>query len=181
MLAEHVRDSRSRVSSQKQLDKRDPAHHILGRSHVEAGCWRWLIQFHHPRVLHRPLNWQDELFKGTKEDQGAFNIIRAKFVSSVYRQSSILWTQNTCEKEVGTGIPTVVQGNIVAIILNAVRKLRDHTNGILHTAIYLSDLVAKVSASESSSACSLSAPARPEPAGPAQTSRLLLLQMARDT
>jgi hypothetical protein len=36
-LAEHVRDSRSRVTSQKQWDKRDPAHHILGRSHVEAG------------------------------------------------------------------------------------------------------------------------------------------------
>ncbi len=37
-LAEHVRDSRSRVTSQKQWDKRDPVHHILGRSHVEAGC-----------------------------------------------------------------------------------------------------------------------------------------------
>ena len=37
-LAEHVRDSRSRVTSQKQWDKRDPAHHILGRSHIEAGC-----------------------------------------------------------------------------------------------------------------------------------------------
>ena len=38
-LAEHVRDSRSRVTSQKQWHKRDPAHHILGRSHVEALCW----------------------------------------------------------------------------------------------------------------------------------------------
>ena len=137
VLAEHVRDSRSRVTSQKQWDKRDPAHHILYRSHVEAGCWRWLIQLHHPRVLHRPLNWQVKLFKGTEEDQGAFNIIRARFVCSVFRQSPILRTQNTCEKELGTGIPTVIQGNIVAIILNAVRKRRDHNNSILRTAIHL--------------------------------------------
>jgi hypothetical protein len=55
-LAEHVRDSGSRVTSQKQWDKRDPAHHILGRSHLEAGCWGWVIQLHHPRVIHRPLH-----------------------------------------------------------------------------------------------------------------------------
>ena len=54
-LAELVRDSQSRVTSQKQWHKRDPAHHILGWSHVESGCWGWFIQLHHPRVLHRSL------------------------------------------------------------------------------------------------------------------------------
>ena len=44
VLAEHVRDSQSRVTSQKQWDKGDPAHHILDWSHVEAGCWGWIVQ-----------------------------------------------------------------------------------------------------------------------------------------
>ena len=34
-LAEHVRDSRSRVTSQKQWDKKDPAHHTLDEFHPE--------------------------------------------------------------------------------------------------------------------------------------------------
>jgi hypothetical protein len=112
---------------------------VLRWSHVQAECWGWFIQLYHPLVLHRPLNWQVKLFKGhgTEENQGAFNIIRARFVGSVFRQPPILRTQNTCEEELGMGIPTVLQGNIMAIILNAVRKLRDHNNGILHTAIQL--------------------------------------------
>jgi len=134
-LAKHVRDSGSRVTSQKQWDKRDPAHHVLGRSHVEAGCRGWFIQLHHPRVLHRPLHRQVKFFKGTEENQGVNNVIRASMAAFVFRQSPILWTHNTCEEELGTGIPTVLQGNIVAILLNAVRKWRDHNNGILHTAM----------------------------------------------
>ena len=134
-LAKHVRDSGSRVTSQKQWDKRDPAHHKLGRTHVEAGCRGWFIQLHHPRVLHRPLHRQVKFFKGTEENQGVNNVIRASMAAFVFRQSPILWTQNTCEEELGTGIPTVLQGNIVAILLNAVRKWRDHNNGILHTAM----------------------------------------------
>jgi len=132
-LAEHVRDSRSRVTSQIQWQKRDPAHHILGQTHVEAGCWGWFIQLHHPRVLHRPLHRQVKLFKGTEENQGVTNVIRASMAAFVFRQSPILWTHNTCEEKLGTGIPTVLQGNIVAILLNAVRKRRDNHNGILHT------------------------------------------------
>ncbi len=126
-LAEHVRDRWSRVSSQKQWHK------------GHSGCWGWLVQLDHPRVLHRPLNWQVKLFKGTEENQGALNIIRARFVGSVFRQPPILWTKNTCEEELGASIPTVLQGNIVVIILNAVRKRRDHDNlnGILQTAIQL--------------------------------------------
>ena len=53
----------------------------------------------------------------------------------VFWQSPILWTHSTCEEELGTCIPTVLQGNIVAILLNAVLKWRDHNNGILHTAM----------------------------------------------
>jgi hypothetical protein len=140
-----VRDCRSRVTSQKQWDKGDPAHHILDRSHVEAGCWGWFVQLHHPRVLHRPLQRQLKLFKGTEEDQGAFNVIWAFYVGSVFRQSPMLWTQNTCEEELGTGIPTVIQGNIVAILLNAVRKRRDHNNGILHTGIHLISVCRSIS------------------------------------
>ena len=136
-LGEHVRDRRSRVTSQKQRDKGDPAHHILDWSHVEAGCRGWFVQLHHPSVLHRPLEGQRELFKCTEEDQGAFNVIRPFFVGSVFRQSPIRWTQNTCEVELWTGIPTVFQGNSVAILLNALGKRRNHNNSILHTGIQL--------------------------------------------
>ena len=136
-LGEHVRDRRSRVTSQKQRDKGDPAHHILDWSHVEAGCRGWFVQLHHPSVLHRPLEGQRELFKCTEENQGAFNVIRPFFVGFVFRQSPIRWTQNTCEVELWTGIPTVFQGNSVAILLNAVGKRRDHNNCILHTGIQL--------------------------------------------
>ena len=73
--------------------------------------------------------------EGTEENQGVNNVIRASMALFVFRQSPILWTHNTCEEELGTGIPTVLQGNIVAILLNAVRKWRDHNNGILHTAM----------------------------------------------
>ncbi len=94
-----LKDRRSRVTSQKQRDKGDPAHHILNWSHVEAGCWGWLVQLHHPSVLHGPLERQRELFKGTEENKGAFNVIWPFFVGSVFRQSPILWTQTTCEVE----------------------------------------------------------------------------------
>ncbi len=139
VLAEHVRDRWSRVSSQKQRHKGHSAHHVLRWSHAQTGCWGWfvLVQLDSPQVFHRPLNWQVKLFKGTEENQGAFNIFRARFVGSVFRQPPILRTQNTCEEELGTSIPTVLQGNIVVIILNAVRKRRDQNNGILHTAILL--------------------------------------------
>ncbi len=105
--------------------------------HVEAGCWGWLVQLHHPSVLHRPLERQRELFKGTEENEGAFNVIWPFFVAFAFRQSPILWTQKTCEVELWTGIPTVFQGNSVAILLNAVGKRRDHNNCILHTGIQL--------------------------------------------
>ena len=36
-------------------------------------------------------------------------------------QTSMLWMQIALEKELGTCIPTVLQGNIKTILLNAVR------------------------------------------------------------
>ncbi len=134
-LAEYVRNCWSRVTSQKQWHKRNSAHHILDICHVEAEGCGWFIQLDHSSVLHRPLNRQFELFKGTEENQGVYYVIRACFVGSVFRQSSILWSQNTREEKLGTDIPAVLQGNIVSILFNAERIRRDHKYGILHIEI----------------------------------------------
>jgi hypothetical protein len=93
----------------------------------------WFIQLDHSSVLHRPLDRQFELINGTEENQGAYYVIRAGFVASVFRQSSIFWSQNAREEKLGTGIPAGLQGNIVSILFNAVRIRRDHRYGILHT------------------------------------------------
>jgi hypothetical protein len=85
-----------------------------------VGCG-WFIQYDHSSVLHRPLNRQFELFKGTEENQDVYYAIRAGFVGSVLRKSSILWLQNTCEEKLGTGIPAVLHGDIVSILFNAER------------------------------------------------------------
>ncbi len=69
------------------------------------------------------------------ENQGVYYVIRAGFGGSVFRQSSILWSQNTREEKLGTGIPAVLHGSIVSILFNAVRIRRDHKYGILHTEI----------------------------------------------
>ncbi len=113
-LAEYVMDCWSRVTSQKQWHKRNSAHHILDIGHVEAGGWGWFIQLDHCSVLHRPLDRQFELFKGTEENQGVYYVIKAGFVGSGFRQSSILWSQNAREEKLGTGIPAVFQGNFVS-------------------------------------------------------------------
>ncbi len=81
-LAEHVRDCWSRVASKKQWDKKNSAHHILGIGHVEAGGWDWFIELDHSSVLHKPVDRQFELFKGTYEIQGVYSVIRAGFVGS---------------------------------------------------------------------------------------------------
>jgi hypothetical protein len=93
---------------------------------------RGFIQLDHSCVLHRPL---DRLFKGTEENQGVYYVIRAGFVGSVFRQSSIIWSQNAREEKLGTGIPAILQRNIVSFLFNAVRIRRDHKYGILHTEI----------------------------------------------
>jgi hypothetical protein len=53
------------------------------------------------------------------------------FVYTVLRHSSILRTQTALEKELGTGKPTVFQGNIMTILLNAVRIRWNDTNSVL--------------------------------------------------
>jgi hypothetical protein len=93
------------------------------------------LQLDHSSVFHRPLNRQFELFKGTEENQGVYYVIGAGLLGSVFRQSSILWSQNTREEKLGTGIPAVLQGNIVSILFNAERIGKDYMYGILHTEI----------------------------------------------
>ena len=41
------------------------------------------------------------------------------------------WAQMASEEELGTGIPTVIQGYTVTVLLEAVRIWRDDHNGIL--------------------------------------------------
>jgi hypothetical protein len=120
-------------SRQKEWDKRNFAHHILDIGHVEAGGWGCFIQLDHSSVLHRPLDRQFELFKGTEENQCVYNVFRAGYVGSVFRQSSILRSQNSREEKLGTGIPAVFHENIVSILFDAVRIRRNHKYGILHT------------------------------------------------
>ena len=59
-------------------------------------------------------------FKGTEENKAVLFIIWASFVGRVFWLSSILWTQDTGEKELGTGVPHVFQGTIMMIILKIV-------------------------------------------------------------
>jgi hypothetical protein len=80
-----------------------------------------VIQLDRSSVLHRPLDWQFELIKGTEENQGVYSVTRAGFVGLFFRQSSILWSQDAREEKLGTGIPAVLQGNIVSILFNAGR------------------------------------------------------------
>ena len=89
------------------------------------------IQFGHSSVLHRPFDGQIKHFKGTKENKAVHCIIWARFVGRVLRLSSILRTQGTGEKELGTGVPHVFEGNIM-MILKIVGIWRDNEYGILH-------------------------------------------------
>ena len=58
----------------------------------------------------------------------------SNFVGTVLWLSSMLWTQIALEKELGTCIPTVFQGNIKTILLNAVRIWWNYNNSVLHIA-----------------------------------------------
>ncbi len=82
-------------------------------------------------VLHRPFDGQIKHFKGTEENKAVRFIIRAGFAVCILRLSSIFRTQGTGEKELGTGVPHVFQGNIM-MILKIVGIWRDNEYGILH-------------------------------------------------
>ncbi len=54
---------------------------------------------------------------------------------ALYASVCVLRTQTALKKELGTGIPTVFQGNIMTIILNAVRIRWNDTNSVLCMSI----------------------------------------------
>ena len=90
-------------------------------------------QFGHSSALHWPADGQFQLLKGAEKDQVVGEVIRAAFVDSVLRGSSILWTQVARKKNMRTSIQTVFQRKIIGILLNAVRVRRDNKDGVLHT------------------------------------------------
>jgi hypothetical protein len=99
---------------------------------VEAWCWGWFIKLDHPSIFHGPFDGQRKLLKGAEENQEERDIVRASLVAACLRQSAALWAQVAAEEELGPCSPTVFQGNIMAIFLNAVRILRDYNDCVLH-------------------------------------------------
>ncbi len=89
----------------------------------------WSLQ-----CLHRPFDGQIQHFKGTEENKAVHFIIWAGFLGRLLRLSSIFQTQGTGEKELGTGIPHVFQGNIMMILLKIVGIWMDNEHGVLHRA-----------------------------------------------
>jgi hypothetical protein len=108
------------------------AHHVDFWSHIKAWSWGGLVQLGHPSTLYRPTDGQFQLFKGAEEDQVVMEIIRADFVIWILLEPGISWMQAAGKEELGVGIPTVFQGDILDL-LNAVRIRRDNTNSVLHT------------------------------------------------
>jgi hypothetical protein len=98
---------------------------------VEAWCWGWFIKLDHPSIFHGSFDGQRKLLKGAEENQEERDIVRASLVAACLRQSSALWAQVAAEEELGMYSPTVFQGNIMAIFLDAVRKWRNNQNSIL--------------------------------------------------
>ncbi len=131
VLAVPVRDCRGRVPIQMAGHQGDSTHHVLCRSHVEAWCWGWFIKLDHPSIFHGSFDGQRKLLKGAEENQEERDIVRASLVAACLRQSAALWAQVAAEEELGPYSPTVFQGNIMAIFLNAVRKWRNNQNSIL--------------------------------------------------
>ena len=84
-------------------------------------------------MLHRPTDGQLELLKGAEEDQMVQDVIRARSVSRILGDPAILWTQVAGKEELGASIPTVIKGDVLGNLLNAVRIRRDNKDGVLHT------------------------------------------------
>ena len=59
----------------------------------------------------------------------------SSFVSTVPRQSAILWTQIALEEELGTCKPTFFQRDIMMILFNAVRIRWNNNYSVLLTEI----------------------------------------------
>ena len=61
------------------------------------------------------------------------DVIRARSVSRILGDPAILWTQVAGKEELGASIPTVIKGDVLGNLLNAVRIRRDNKDGVLHT------------------------------------------------
>ncbi len=120
-----VRDCRSRVAIQKAGHQGDSTHHVLCR------CRGWFIKLDQPSIFNGSLDWQPKLLKGAEENQEERDIVWASLVAASLRQSSVLWAQVAAEEELGLCSPTVIQGNIMVIFLDAVRIWWNNQNSIL--------------------------------------------------
>ncbi len=78
------------------------------------------------------MNGKSELNKFAVKDQVVAEVIWARLVGQVLRESTVLCAQVTGDKELGAYISTVVQGKI-NVLLNAVWVRRYDKNGVLHT------------------------------------------------
>jgi hypothetical protein len=133
VLAVQVRNDRGRVTSQEQGNQWNSTHYIGSWSHIQAGCWKGLIQFGHPSTLHGPADGQFQLLKGAEEDQVVTEVIRAASVGCVLWGSPTRWMQAAGKEKLLTSKATIFQLNIFINILNAVRIRRDDKDGVLHT------------------------------------------------
>ncbi len=89
--------------------------------------WGGLIQLGHPSTLHRPTDWQFQLFKGAEVEQMVTEVIRpTKFVIWILQGAGIVWRQDAGQKELGASTPTVFQRDILDNLFNAVRITRDN-------------------------------------------------------
>ena len=61
------------------------------------------------------------------------HFIRACSVSRILGDPAILWTQVAGKEELGASIPTVIKGDVLGNLLNAVRIRRDNKDGVLRT------------------------------------------------
>ncbi len=65
-------------------------------------------------------------------NQEVRDIVWACFVAAGHRQSSVLWAQVAAEEELGQCSPTVFQGNVMVIFLDAVWIWWNNQSSILH-------------------------------------------------
>ena len=61
------------------------------------------------------------------------DVIRVCSVSRIPGDPAILGTQDAGKEELGSSIPTVIKGDVLGNLLNAVRIRRDNKDSVLHT------------------------------------------------
>jgi hypothetical protein len=90
-------------------------------------------------MLHLPADGQIQLLKGAEEDQVVTEIIRAVSAVCILWGSPTSWMQVAGKEKLWVSISTVFQGNIVVVLLNAVRIRRD--NNPAHNKAGISDII----------------------------------------